>query len=42
MDRVVMFRKQFVQEMGLVFPSVRLKDSGQLNPNQYSISIKGG
>lgn len=40
-DRVVMFRKQFAQEMGLVFPSVRLKDSGQLNPNQYSISIKG-
>ena len=40
-DRVVMFRKQFVQEMGLVFPSVRLKDSGQLNPNQYAISIKG-
>ena len=40
-DRVVMFRKQFVQEMGLVFPSVRLKDSGQLSPNQYSISIKG-
>ena len=33
-DRVVMFRKQFAQEMGLVFPSVRLKDSGQLNPNQ--------
>lgn len=40
-DRVVMFRKQFALEMGLVFPSVRLKDSGQLNPNQYSISIKG-
>ena len=40
-DRVVMFRKQFVQEMGLVFPSVRLKDSGQPNPNQYSISIQG-
>lgn len=39
-DRVVMFRKQFAQEMGLVFPSVRLKDSGQLNPNQYSIRIK--
>ncbi len=40
-DRVVMFRKQFATEMGLVFPSVRLKDSGQVNPNQYSISIKG-
>jgi len=40
-DRVVMFRKQLVLEMGLVFPSVRLKDSSQLNPNQYAISIKG-
>lgn len=40
-DRVVMFRKQFAQEMGMVFPSVRLKDSGQLNPNQYTINIKG-
>ncbi len=40
-DRVVMFRKQFAIEMGLVIPSVRLKDSGQLNPNQYSIKLKG-
>lgn len=41
MDRVVMFRKQFAMEMGLVFPSVRVKDSGLLNPNQYVINIKG-
>lgn len=40
-DRVVMFRKQFAQEMGMVIPSVRLKDSGQLNPNQYAIKFKG-
>lgn len=40
-DRVVMFRKQFAIEMGMVVPSVRLKDSGQLNPNQYSIRFKG-
>lgn len=40
-DRVVMFRKQFAQEMGMVIPSVRLKDSGQLNPNQYCIRFKG-
>ncbi|MGD9559831.1 MAG: flagellar biosynthesis protein FlhA [Oscillospiraceae bacterium] len=40
-DRVVMFRKQFAQEMGMVVPSVRLKDSGQLNPNQYAIRFKG-
>ncbi|WP_312643810.1 flagellar biosynthesis protein FlhA [Hydrogenoanaerobacterium sp.] len=40
-DRVVMFRKQLALEMGMVIPSVRLKDSGQLNPNQYSIKFKG-
>ncbi len=40
-DRVVLFRKQFAQEMGMVIPSVRLKDSGQLNPNQYTIRFKG-
>ncbi|MBR5486048.1 MAG: flagellar biosynthesis protein FlhA [Oscillospiraceae bacterium] len=40
-DRVIMFRKQFAIDMGMVVPSVRLKDSGQLNPNQYAIKIKG-
>ncbi|MCL2121371.1 MAG: flagellar biosynthesis protein FlhA [Clostridiales bacterium] len=41
MDRVVMFRKQFADEMGMVIPSVRLKDSSQINPNQYEIKLKG-
>lgn len=40
-DRVVMFRKQLALDMGVVVPSVRIKDSGQLNPNQYSILLKG-
>ena len=40
-DRVVMFRKQMALDMGFVIPSVRIKDSGQLNPNQYSILLKG-
>ena len=40
-DRVVMFRRQFAQEMGMVVPSVRLRDNGYLNPNEYVISIKG-
>lgn len=40
-DRVVMLRKQFTQEMGFVIPSVKLRDSARLNPNQYSIKIKG-
>ncbi len=40
-DRVVMFRRQFAQEMGVVVPSVRLRDNGYLNPNEYVIKIKG-
>ncbi|NLK70679.1 MAG: flagellar biosynthesis protein FlhA [Clostridiales bacterium] len=41
LDRVVMLRKQFAEDLGFIIPSVQLKDSGQLNPNQYSICIKG-
>lgn len=41
LDRVVMFRKQYAMEMGIVIPPVQLKDSGMINPNQYSICIKG-
>lgn len=41
MDRVVMFRKQFAIEMGMVVPSIRIKDSAALNPNQYIIKFKG-
>ena len=40
-DRLVMFRKQFAIEMGIVVPAVRLKDDGSLNPNQYVIKIRG-
>lgn len=40
-DRVVMFRKQFAIDMGMVVPSVRMRDNGQLNPNQYTIRLKG-
>lgn len=40
-DRLVMFRKQFALEMGIVVPAVRLKDDGGLNPNQYVIKIRG-
>lgn len=40
-DRVVMFRRQFAGEMGMVVPSVRLRDNGYLNPNEYVIKVKG-
>jgi len=41
LDRVVMFRKQYAMEMGMIIPPVQLKDSSRINPNQYSICIKG-
>ncbi len=41
MNRIVIFRRQFAQEMGLVVPSIRLRDSSALNTNQYRIKIKG-
>ena len=40
-DRIVIFRRQYAQEMGLVIPSIRLRDSSSLNTNQYVIKIKG-
>ncbi len=40
-DRIIMFRKKYALEMGLVIPSVKLKDSATLNPNEYSIKLKG-
>lgn len=40
-ERVVIFRKQFALDMGMVFPSVRMRDNQHINPNQYVIKIKG-
>lgn len=40
-NRIIIFRRQYAQEMGLVIPSIRLRDSSSLNTNQYVIKIKG-
>lgn len=40
-DRIVIFRRQYAQDMGFVIPSIRLRDSSNLNTNQYLIKIKG-
>lgn len=40
-NRIVIFRRQYAQEMGFVIPPVRLRDSSALNTNQYVIKIKG-
>jgi flagellar biosynthesis protein FlhA len=41
LDRIVMLRKQFALDNGVVFPSIRLKDSNLINPNQYVIKVRG-
>ena len=38
---MVLFRKQFAVEMGMVIPSVRMRNNPEINPNQYIIKIKG-
>ncbi|MDR1354437.1 MAG: flagellar biosynthesis protein FlhA [Oscillospiraceae bacterium] len=40
-DRIVMLRKQFAVDTGMVFPTIRLRDSSLINPNQYVIKVKG-
>lgn len=40
-NRIVIFRRQYAQEMGFVIPSIQLRDSSSLGTNQYVIKIKG-
>jgi flagellar biosynthesis protein FlhA len=41
LDRVVMIRRQLALELGMIVPIIRLRDNIQLNPNDYTIKIKG-
>ncbi len=40
-SRIVIFRRQYAQDMGFVFPSIRLHDASSLGTNQYVIRIQG-
>ncbi len=40
-SRIVIFRRQYAQDMGLVVPSIRLHDGASLGTNQYIIKIRG-
>ena len=40
-SRIVIFRRQYAQDMGFVFPSIRLHDASSLGTNQYVIRIRG-
>ena len=39
--RIVIFRRQYAQDMGFVTPSIRFHDSSALGTNQYVVKIKG-
>lgn len=40
-SRIVIFRRQYAQDMGFVIPSIRLHDGATLGTNQYIIKIRG-
>lgn len=40
-NRIVIFRRQYAQDMGFVVPSIRLHDGAALGTNQYVIRIRG-
>ncbi|MEM1011337.1 MAG: flagellar biosynthesis protein FlhA [Planctomycetota bacterium] len=39
--RVGMIRRQIAQELGIIVPSVRIRDEMRLGPNDYQIKIRG-
>lgn len=41
LDRIVMIRRQCALELGLVVPTIRIRDNIQLKPNAYVIKLKG-
>lgn len=41
LERIVSIRKQFALDMGIVVPSVHIRDNLQLAPGEYRVLIKG-
>jgi len=41
LERIVSIRKQFALEMGIVVPSIHIRDNLQLAPGEYRLMIKG-
>jgi flagellar biosynthesis protein FlhA len=41
LERVVSIRKQFALDLGVVVPSIHIRDNLQLNPGEYRLLIKG-
>ncbi len=41
LDRIRSLRKQFALDMGLVIPSLHIRDNLELKPNEYAVCIRG-
>ncbi len=41
LDRIRALRRQFAIEMGLIMPSLHIRDNLELKPNEYTFCIKG-
>ena len=41
LDRVVMIRRQCALELGLIVPTIRIRDNIQLKPNVYIVKLRG-
>tara|TARA_B100000749_G_scaffold280894_1_gene280471 strand:- start:22908 stop:25004 length:2097 start_codon:yes stop_codon:yes gene_type:complete len=41
LERIVSIRKQFATDMGIVVPSIHIRDNLQLEPGEYRVKIKG-
>ncbi|MBN2064337.1 MAG: FHIPEP family type III secretion protein, partial [Sedimentisphaerales bacterium] len=41
LKRISMIRKQIAVDMGIIVPSIRIRDNVRLAPNEYSVKLKG-
>ncbi|MCF8061235.1 MAG: flagellar biosynthesis protein FlhA [Deltaproteobacteria bacterium] len=41
LERIRSLRRQFATEMGLIMPSLHIRDNLELKPNEYAVCIKG-
>ncbi len=41
LERIRSLRRQFAVEMGLIMPSLHIRDNLELKPNEYAVCIKG-
>jgi len=41
LDRIATIRKQLASELGIIVPSVRIRDNVRLKPSEYQVKIRG-